>query len=53
MREMPTDDLDSWTTALFVKEGLGEYPERKLWREIRRYVQRRLANLPGDPEPSG
>jgi hypothetical protein len=50
MRDMSTDDLDSWTTALFVKEGLVEYPEKKLWREVRRYVQRRLAVLPADPE---
>ena len=48
MRSMATDDLDQWTTQLFISEGIGEYPDKHLWREIRRYVERRLAELPRD-----
>jgi hypothetical protein len=42
MLEVSTADLDAWTNALFIKEGLGEHPDKKLWRQIRQYAEARL-----------
>lgn len=42
---MPTDDLDAWTRAVFEREGFEEPFDRRLWREVRGHVERRLSEL--------
>jgi hypothetical protein len=41
MRELPVDDLDAWTRAVFVKEGL-DTPHDRLWSQVRAHVESRL-----------
>lgn len=44
MLEMPTDDLDAWTNAVFDREGLAEPFEKRLWRDVRNHVEHRLSS---------
>jgi len=42
MLDMPTDDLDAWTDAIFRREGFKEPYDKRLWRELREHAGRRL-----------